>query len=369
VRVRYATADGRILDVAGGRILPADGRPDITIPLGAGTLAPGLINAHDHLHRNHYPRLGSPPYPDAYAWGADLHARCGDAIARARAFPRRDALLFGALKNLLGGATTVVHHDPWDPAFDHGFPVRVARTRAVHSLGFERDFEAAVRGDRHTRRSPLCIHLAEGVTPEAAEEVRRLGERGLIDDRLVAVHGVGIDPDGGRRLVAGGAALVWCPSSNRFLFGRTAPAELLRSGLAVLLGTDALLTGAGTLLHELVVARELGVLDPERLLAAVGATAAQRLGLQAPSLAPGSPADLVYFRRPPAEALPGDVSLVLVGGRPRLGDVSLGDLFTRLGVPTEALRVGGRDLLVEAPLGAIAAGVVARTPECGRILD
>jgi hypothetical protein len=145
VTVRLTTPEGFALDIANGRIVPPVEHPALSIALGPGELRPGLINAHDHLHRNHYPRLGSPPYEDAYAWGNDLHTRYKDQIARARTFPPRDALLFGALKNLLGGATTVVHHDFWDSAFDHGFPVRVVRLRTAHSLGFETELGLAAR--------------------------------------------------------------------------------------------------------------------------------------------------------------------------------------------------------------------------------
>src|SRR5690606_40082575 len=106
------------------------------------------------------------------------------------------------------------------------------------------------------------------------------------------------DDDGVRRLRAAGAAVVWCPTSNAFLYGRTAPPELLAEGVDVLLGSDSLLTGDGTLLDELRAARALGLLDDARLAAAVGETAARRLGLAPPPLAPGPAADLVAPRPP-----------------------------------------------------------------------
>lgn len=367
MRYLLATRRGDAVGVEGGRITHATGRFDFTLELGDVELRPGLINAHDHLHRNHYPRLGSPPYPDAYAWGFDLHARFAAELARARLLDRRDALLFGALKNLLGAATTVVHHDPWEPAFEDGFPIRVPRLRVAHSLQLERNFPAAVAGDAATRDRCLAIHLAEGITPDAAQEVRELDGRGLLDERLLAVHVVGADADGIERLRAARAAIVWCPTSNEFLFGRTAPPELLAPGADVLLGTDSLLTGAGTLLDELRAARRLGLLDDGRLLDAVGATAARRLGLPHPSLSPGAPADVVCLERPLFEARPADVALVVVDGAPRVGDERFGELFEAAGVATEVLGVGGRPKLVAAPLATVAARVLEHAPECGRI--
>src|SRR5690606_5863625 len=141
----------------------------------------------------------------------------------------------------------------------------------------------------------------------AAAEVRVLDDHGLLDGRLLAVHVVGADADGIRRLRAAGAGVVWCPTSNAFLFGRTAPPALLAAGADVLLGSDSLLTGDGTLLDELRAARALGLLDDARLAAAVGETAARRLGLAPPSLAAGAPADLVALRRPLLDADLADV--------------------------------------------------------------
>ncbi|MFL5384890.1 MAG: amidohydrolase family protein [Longimicrobiaceae bacterium] len=306
------------LGVENGTIVPDEGRFDATIRIPNGELRPGLINAHDHLHRNHYGRLGAPPYANAYEWGRDIHQRFAEEIEAGRALPRREALLRGAWKNLRAGVTTVVHHDPWEPDFERDFPIGVARVRTVHSLGFERDFARAAAPDPTDPRQPLCIHLAEGTDPLSADEVRDLDRLGYLDDRLHAVHAVGADADGIRRLRASGAAIVWCPTSNEFLLGRTAPPELLAPGIDVLLGSDSLLTADGDLLDELRAARRIGHLDDARLLDAVGVTAARRLRLPTPSLAPGSPADLVAFRKPVLEAAADDVALVIVGGAIRI---------------------------------------------------
>jgi len=370
MRYRLVDADGTACVVADGRIADADAPCAFTLELDGARLRPGLINAHDHLHRNHYPRLGAPPYPDAYAWGRDLHDRWADDIARCRALDRGDALLFGALKTLLGGATTVVHHDRWESAFDDGaFPVRVVRTRIAHSLRFEPDLARAADGGPALRDRPLCIHLAEGINAAAADEVRELAERGLLDERLLAVHVVGADDDGVRRLRAAGAAVVWCPTSNAFLFGRTAPPALLAEGMDVLLGSDSMLTGDGTLLDELRAARALGLLDDARLAAAVGETAARRLGIAPPSLAPGAAADLVALRRPLLDASAADVDLVIVGGVPRLADERYAELFERCDVASETLRVGGTTKRIAAPLASVARRVFELAPECARIVE
>jgi cytosine/adenosine deaminase-related metal-dependent hydrolase len=346
-------ATNTAVGVEGEILAEPRGRFDLVLRV-PGELRPGLINAHDHLHRNHYGRLGAPPYVDAYEWGRDVHSRFAAEVERGRAVPRRQALLRGAWKNLLSGVTTVVHHDRREPDFERGFPLRVPRLRCAHSLRFEPEPLESLAG-----LGPFAIHLAEGVDAAAAEEVRELDRRGLLTAELLAVHVVGADADGVRRLREGGAAVVWCPSSNLRLFGRTAPAELLAPGIDVLLGSDSLLTGDGTLLDELRAARSLGHLSDDRLLDGVGATAARRLGLPDPALAPGARADLAVFRRPVLEATAEDVLLVVAGGVVRVAHPALLPALGRLAEGGEVVEVDG----VERWVGGDAEGRVrARHP-------
>jgi hypothetical protein len=208
--------------------------------------------------------------------------------------------------------TTVVHHDAWEADFDRDFPVRVVRLPSADSLARSPALESIpVTG-------PFALHLAEGTSAQAADEVRELQARGLLGPRLIAVHGVGIDPHGVAAFRASGAALVWCPSSNLFLFGRTAPAALLAEGIDVLLGSDSLLTGAGDLLEELRLAAALDLVGEQRLHDAVGATAAKRLNIALPSLEPGARADIAVFSQPITRASAEHVELVLVSGIPRV---------------------------------------------------
>lgn len=363
MRLRLAT-QSRTVDVENGRIASTAGAADLTLSLGEAEVRPGLVNAHDHLHRNHLPRLGTPPYASVYEWGEDLHERFLPELEGRHAIPHESALLFGALKNLLGGVTTVVHHDPWESAFERDFPIRVPRLRALHSLGLDAESVAVAASSGET----LALHLAEGTDARAAGEIRAADRLGLLGPRFLAVHAVGADDDGIARLVRSRSAIVWCPTSNLFLYGRTAPPALL-AGADVLLGTDALVSGDGTLLDELRAARSLGLLSDLRLTASVAETAARRLGLPLPSREPGTAADLVVLRRPLLSARSRDIALVLVGGRPALADAELAGIFAALGIPAEPLEVGGVPKLVAAPLGDVARQVFDRTPECRRIIQ
>jgi cytosine/adenosine deaminase-related metal-dependent hydrolase len=338
------TGQERAVAVEDGRIVELGGSYDLRLEIPDGEIRPGQINAHDHLHRNHYGRLGRPPYRNAYAWAHDIQARCGRHIADRRHASRRDALLIGAWKNLFAGVTAVAHHDAWEADFDRDFPLRVARGPSADSLGMTPALEG-LEGEE-----TYWLHLAEGVDLEAAEEVRALAARGLLTSGLIAAHGVGVDPDGVARLRACGAAVAWCPTSNLFLFGRTAPAELLAPGIDVLLGSDSRLTGDGDLLDELRCARTLGLVDEHRLEAAVGSVAARRLGLAEPSLEPGAPADLIVLTRPLLDAGAEDVALVMVGGVPRVARPDLAASLDRHVAEPAQMRIGDIVRWVKGPL-------------------
>ena len=310
-------ASNAVVGVSDGYVVEPAGEFDVVLRIPDGELRPGLINSHDHLHRNHYGRLGLPPYANAYQWGRDIHAREQDRIAVGRALPRREALLRGAWKNLLAGVTTVVHHDAWEADFERNFPIDVVPLLSVHSLGFQRESLPA------EPCPALAIHLAEGIDREAADEIRALDARGLLAACLLAVHVVGADADGIHRLRQSGAAVVWCPTSNEYLFGCTAPAELLAPGTDVLLGSDSLLTAAGSLLDELRRARVLGLLSDARLVDAVSTVAARRLHIAAPSYEVGARANLVVLRRELLEASEEDVALVVCNGTIRVLDPCL----------------------------------------------
>jgi len=330
MRFRLKTASGSSITVQDGVIAPDDAAVDFELDVGHAELRPGLINAHDHLHRNHYGRLGHPPYQNSYDWGADIHARDADAIGEARAVPRRTALLYGALKNLIAGVTTVVHHDAWESDFERDFPMRVARVPQLHSPGL-----SALELNQLPVAAPLWIHLAEGVDAIAATEVEQLDRMGLLSPNLVAIHVVGPDAAGIERLCASAPGIVWCPTSNLFLFGVTAPRELLERCGEVMLGSDSLLTADGTLLDELRIARQLGVLSDHALTEAVSEVPARRLGLPAPTLDVGAAADIIALRKPLLAATADDVALVLVAGVPRSADAHCADIFAQCSVSAD----------------------------------
>ena len=220
-----------------------------------------------------------------------------------------------------------------------------------------------------------------GDVVSSRSEFTELKTKGLFNDATVIVHGIGLEfPDFVDMAAAPparadgigdgrGAKLVWSPLSNLLLYGKTASVyEALAAGVLVALGTDWSPSGSPNLLAELKVADR--ALRDERLLgntrwhvpslSVTGKTGEQRFAAelaldrllvemvtinaaraarwddQVGSIEVGKVADLLVIsdRFVPAtpliprspyrtviDATEADVSLVLVGGEPVVGDV------------------------------------------------
>lgn len=316
------------------------------VNLAGFLILPGLINAHDHLEFSLFPRLGSGPYPNATAWANDIHRPDEPPICQHRKLAKSLRLLWGGIKNLICGVTSVLHHNPFDSSFDRGFPVRVIRRFGwSHSLAFSHD----LAGDwaRTPPNAPFFIHACEGTDAEAAGEVYRLDAAGVLGPATVVVHGVALDKRGLDLVKKRGCSLVWCPSSNHFTLGRTLSPEALDSGVNIALGTDSALTGAGDLIDEIEIARRN--VTAERVYGMVTDIAARVLRLEAGegTVSDGGIADLVILQDRglrPAEALPGmHPEAIFVGGRIKLISSALARSLPSASIQhLQPLRIEGR---------------------------
>jgi cytosine/adenosine deaminase-related metal-dependent hydrolase len=342
---------------------------DLVVDLRGDQLLPGLINAHDHLHLNTLPPLESTgPWHHAREWVSqvNLRRRTDSAFEARIAVALDERLLIGGLKNLLSGVTTVGHHDPLYPFLVGGrFPTCVLTNYGwSHSLYIDGDERVRNAYLRTPPDWPWMIHVAEGVDEEAAGEFDRLDSLGCLGANTLIVHGIALGRAQLMRLERAAAGLIWCPSSNSRLFGRTAEVSELAGRGRVALGTDSRFSGSRDLLCELKTARETGALEPGALESLVTRDAASLLRLADRGvLRIGARADLLVLPDGLAlcDASRADVRLVVLGGRALYADA---DYARLIAPPTHwaAVRVDGKPKMLERRLVAALSAATVGEP-------
>lgn len=343
-------------------------RRDAVVDLNEAVVLPGLINAHDHLELNSFARLKwRARYCNVREWIADFQPRFASDPSLAGAIPETldDRLWVGGLKNLLAGVTTVCHHNPLYRALRTRYPVRVVSEFGFsHSLGVDGD-QLANAHRRTPPEWPWIVHAAEGVDAEAAREIAMLDQLGCLAANTVLVHGVAATTVDAQRVLDRGGALIWCPASNEFLFGKTADVRPFDHAARLALGSDSRLSGERDLLDELRTARATRQLGPQSLFHAVTDGAARVLRLRgAGHLMAGRPADLCAIRplsSDPFETLVSasraDIRLTMIAGTPLVSDPDLALVFDG--------RHGGCDVRVDGRPKRLARWIADRAARLG----
>lgn len=330
-----ATIDARPFELAAGHTIHATPHPRAQrIDLYGLSVFPALVNAHDHLELNHYPRTRfRARYNNAHDWGEDIDHRLNEEPFRSlRAYPLADRLFVGLLKNLLCGALTVAQHNPRPRALSCiNLPMRLVEPSGwAHSLHFETAAQI-VRSYRATPpHAPWFIHLAEGTDERAAAEYAQLKALGCVGPNTVLIHGVGLRDEDIADAAPRIRGLVWCPTTNLYLLGQTADVARWRAcGGRVALGSDSRLTADGDLLDELAAARRL---QPDLPFDSAGVC-----GLAPNTLNPGQPADFVAAFGLPSRR--SDLALIVGAGIPLIGAPEIMAQFT--GIKTTPAMLDG----------------------------
>lgn len=347
--------NNRIVAVGGPETYPPEVADEP--PLDAAIL-PGLVNAHTHLELS-WMRGQVPPAPSMPQWverlmalrrtvGHEPPAAIVDAVTEARAAgtalvgdvtntlaayePLADSQMSAAIfRELLGFAVT-------DPErvlaevreqLEQLSPIAWLRPSIVPHSPYSVSPEL-LRAIGGVRQGAVSIHLAE-----SAEEVQFLREgtgawralltglgvwnaawcapacspvdyieqHGLLNDRLLAVHCVQLQPDELQKLAAARATVVTCPRSNRWTGAGLPPVDrFYASGVRVAVGTDSLASVEDlNLFAELALMRELAPSVPPRSLlesATMNGAAALGFGDEFGTIEPGKRADLVAVTVP-----------------------------------------------------------------------
>ena len=292
---------------------------------------PGLINSHDHLEFDAYEQLAGGPYRDYIEWAEAIWRRHASRIAAVQSVPRPERVRLGIARNLFCGVTSVAHHGRESECA--GLPIAViGGTRSIHSPRLE-----GVRGLIALDRRPIVAHVGEGVDHESEREIDGFIRWNIWRKKLIGVHAIAMRSDQADRFWA----IVWCPVSNEFLYGRTAPIFRLKNHAPVLFGTDSTLTAPWNIWDHLRRARELDQLTDDELIAALTTNAARIWGLRNHgSIGAGSVADIVVARKwgdDQREAFfatnPEDILLVMKHGKVVLLDASLRSQWPSEGAP------------------------------------
>jgi cytosine/adenosine deaminase-related metal-dependent hydrolase len=356
IRIR----DGRISDISGSSSSRRASRSPTNVELTGFLVLPGLINAHDHLEYSVFPRLGDPPYRNYVDWGEDIHNKFPDIIARYRAVPKDVRLWFGGIRNLLCGVTTVSHHNPlWPELRRNDFPLRVVRENGWgHSLALGSDLRVARAATPEGRA--FVVHACEGVDGRSREELAHLQNLGILDADTVLVHGLAIDRDSLKQMIASQASLIICPTSNNFLYDTVPDLSVLSEIKQVALGSDSPLTAEGDLLDEVRFAIRICGISPLKAFAMTTTIPAKilRLDNSAGTITKSGLADLIAVRDTGPTAIDrfqtlsaADIEFAMIGGRVQLAsDAVLDRLPHPMRKGLEPLEVDGATRWLRAPI-------------------
>jgi len=407
-------AQGQVV-VKGGRIV-AVLKPGAPVPQGAlvletkGFIYPGLVNLHDHLLYDALPLYDLPRHFDNHHdWpsGASYEEHVSQpyrVLSDAKLLDRgAEALKLAEVRSLVGGETSV--QGSKEVAAIDGWLVRNVelsnfgedriddRTFAIDQPFWD---QLSWQRPKLKKLEAWILHLGEGIDAAARGEwsnpafdptrpvtpKNRPGvvEADLVWEGLVGVHCTALtEADFARwKQLAGRPRVVWSPTSNLMLYGKTTDVRAaLRQGALIALGTDWSPTGTRNLLWELKVAERLnretlgGLFTDRQLVELVTTNPAALAGWEAQvgRLQAGFAADLLVVDdlgagdgyRNLLRATEQHVQLVLVGGDPLYGDERhLARLKTYAGAPryevvpeTQGARPKAIDLrsTPEVPLG------------------
>ena len=253
---------------------------------------PGLINSHDHLDFNLFPRLGNHIYRNYVEWGDDIHVRNKGIIDKVLAIPRALRTQWGLYKNLLNGVTTVINHGPRLEIMEELITVH-QQSRVLHSVQLEKNWKLKLNRP-FIAGKPVVIHIGEGTDKKARAEIDTLHCWNLWHRPVIGIHGVAMTA----RQAANFKALIWCPDSNYFLLDASADIKQIKEKTRILFGTDSTVSAGWDIWEQIRLARKLGQVSDAELYHLLNRDAAEIWGLKnTGQLLPGMDADLVIARK------------------------------------------------------------------------
>ena len=231
-----------------------------------GTIYPGLLDLHNHLHYNQVPLWDMTPhlsennrnqwggYNNRYEW--KNHPDYSEEVTKPKMLVHSgpywnmetQAMKYIEMKSLVGGATSA-QGGPNNP--DESFSRVLARNIEDDNFGrdeihtkvteLESDYQGnhIKNGNSSGELDAWFIHIAEGVDERSRAEFDILVQNDLLVGELVLIHGVALGQQEFTQMAAVGATLVWSPLSNLLLYGQTADiAAAKAAGVHITLAPD-----------------------------------------------------------------------------------------------------------------------------------
>jgi cytosine/adenosine deaminase-related metal-dependent hydrolase len=347
--------NGRITAVGTKLPLPAGVRTIET----QGIIAPGLIDLHNHLTWNVFPRWKpNQQFGARYDWQQlPAYKLLMDAPHAALVQQGLECQMerYAEVKAITEGETSVVggiyaacdqglarnlDYDPelgatFGKIFYDIFPLSMS----------ESDLSADNAALAAKQRGSLLAHLAEGApkNASAAEEFYILQGRGLLKPGVSVIHATALTPQNFAAMAKAGVGLIWSPRSNIELYGDTTNVAAAKAATVTMaIAPDWSPTGSVGLLAELNYVSEWNKAQPtsiftdRELVSMATINPATLVGLQDQigSLAPNHAADLIVIRDTGKEmgkdaywtlthTAPEDLELVMIGGQATYGDPQL----------------------------------------------
>ena len=229
---------------------------------------PGLINSHDHLDFNLFPKTGNRIYNNYTEWGKEIHDQNKKIINAVLKIPQHLRTQWGLYKNLLNGITTVVNHGEKLKINNNLINV-IQNNYCLHSIQFEKNWKLKLNRI-FAKNKPFVIHVGEGTDDASHREIDELIKWNLFKRKIIGVHGVAMNEEQATAF----EALVWCPASNYFLLNSTAAIDELKTKTSILFGTDSTLTASWNLWEQLRLARNTLLMTDAELFDSITQAAA-----------------------------------------------------------------------------------------------
>jgi cytosine/adenosine deaminase-related metal-dependent hydrolase len=357
-----------------------------------GTIFPGFVDLHNHPMYNIFPRWpNKTKFKNRYEWRdlqeyKDIIGTPGSELQQKNDQTFCDIDEYAEVRAVIGGTTSITGITARRPP---ATPVPACVAGLVRNLDWSSGFYDAPFGkerienalgitphdmtpsdaqrfadDLSTKRIDLLlVHAGEG-SPDDIEstlELIALKGRGLLGDHTAVIHGTGFSSDDFRQMRVAGTALIWSPRGDMTLYRTTTNvAAALREGVTIALAPDWSPTGSVNMLSELGFASRfskdnlMGLLSDRDLFKMATSIPARiaRIDDKVGSLQPGLLADFFVLKSNSsnpfaalAQAEPGDVQLVVIGGVPVYGSQKLMGQFA---VPTEAITFCGKTMLLNS---------------------